>query len=148
MGGHSAHVGSIAFSPDGKLLASTVYWDDTVHLWDIASQEQMGVLKGHDASDFGWSDQVAFSSDGKWLACGSENGVELWELDLTPVVDFDDDGAVDIGHLLMLIESWGLDDPLVDIGPMPWGDRVVDARDLLVLSEYMVEYASKINDIQ
>ncbi|MFC1636386.1 WD40 repeat domain-containing protein [Planctomycetota bacterium] len=82
LGGNSHHVGSIAFSPDGKLLASTVYWDNTVHIWDIASREDVGVLKGHDATDFGWGDQVAISSDGKWLACGSENGVGLWELNL------------------------------------------------------------------
>jgi WD40 repeat protein len=81
LGGHSAPVGSIAFSPNGKLLASTVYWDNAVHLWDIERQEQVGVFEGHDAADFGYGDQVAFSSDGKWLACGSENGVELWELD-------------------------------------------------------------------
>ena len=81
LGGHPAHIGAIAFSPDGRFLASTVYWDDTVHFWDIARQEEVGVLKGHDASDIGWNDQVAFSSDGKWLACGGENGVELWELD-------------------------------------------------------------------
>ena len=82
LGGHSAHVGSVAFSPDGKLLVSTVFWDDTVHFWDVKGQKQVGVLKGHDASDMGWFDQVAFSPDGKWLACGSENGVELWELNL------------------------------------------------------------------
>jgi WD40 repeat protein len=82
LGGHSAHIGTIAFSPDGKLLVSTVYWDNTIHIWDIASQEQLGVLEGHDATDFGWNDQVAISSDGRWLACGSENGVEIWELNL------------------------------------------------------------------
>jgi WD40 repeat protein len=82
LGGHTAHVGSVAFSPDGKLLASTVFWDDTVHFWDVKGQKHVGVLKGHDASDMGWFDQVAFSPDGKWLACGSENGVELWELNL------------------------------------------------------------------
>jgi hypothetical protein len=75
-------VGGVAFSPDGKLLASTVYWDNTVHFWDIESREEVGVLKGHDASDFGWGDNIDISSDGKWLACGSENGVELWELNL------------------------------------------------------------------
>ncbi|MCH8120091.1 MAG: WD40 repeat domain-containing protein [Planctomycetes bacterium] len=82
LGGHSAHVYSIAFSPNGKLLASTVNWDDTVHLWDVEGQEQVGLLKGHDASDEGHTAEVAFSSDGKWLACGGENGVELWELNL------------------------------------------------------------------
>jgi hypothetical protein len=69
-------------------------------------------------------------------------------LDLTPVVDFNGDGAVDISDLLRLIESWGLDDPLVDIGPMPWGDGIVDADDVLVLAEYMVEYANSVDDIQ
>jgi WD40 repeat protein len=72
---------NIAFSPDGKLLASIVGGDDTVHLWDIEGQEQVGVLKGRDASG-GWSDEVAFSPVGKWLACGGENGVELWEVNL------------------------------------------------------------------
>ncbi|TES89496.1 MAG: hypothetical protein E3J93_00370, partial [Dehalococcoidia bacterium] len=82
LGGHSAHIGSVAFSPNGKLLVSTVFWDDTVHFWDVKGQKQVGVLTGHDASDMGWFDQVAFSPDGKWLACGSQNGVELWELNL------------------------------------------------------------------
>jgi glucose/arabinose dehydrogenase len=82
LGGHQAHVYSVAFSPDGKLLASIVLGDNTVHLWDIEGQQQVGVLKGHYASS-GSSDEVAFSSDGKWLACGSgDNGVELWELNL------------------------------------------------------------------
>jgi WD40 repeat protein len=81
LGGHSAHVGSIAFSPNDKYLASTVYWDNSVHIWDLARQEQVGVLTGHDATDFGWGDTVELSADGKWLACGSETGVELWELD-------------------------------------------------------------------
>jgi WD40 repeat protein len=82
LGGHSAHVCSIAFSPDGKLLALWVNWEDTIHLWDVEGQERMGVFTGHDASVEGWICKIAFSSDGKWLACGSENGVELWELNL------------------------------------------------------------------
>ena len=80
--GHSAHVGSVAYSPDGKLLASTSYWDNAVYIWDIASQEKLGTLQGHDASDVGSSDQVVISSDGRWLACASETGVELWKVNL------------------------------------------------------------------
>lgn len=84
LGGHSAHVLSIDFSPDGKFLASTVNWDDTVHIWDVQKQQQVGILAGHDAFDSGSPGGVAFSSDGKWLACGGESGVELWELDQQP----------------------------------------------------------------
>jgi hypothetical protein len=49
------------------------------------------------------------------------------------------DGVVDLADLVMLIDNWGTDDPLYDIGPFAWGDGVGDAQDLLVLAEYMVE---------
>jgi hypothetical protein len=38
-----------------------------------------------------------------------------------------------------MIEHWYTDDPLCDIGPMPWGDGFVDAQDLIVLAELMFE---------
>ena len=43
---------------------------------------------------------------------------------------------MDIRDLLTLIEHWGQDDPLCDIGPMPWGDGKVDEKDLEVLMSY------------
>jgi hypothetical protein len=49
-----------------------------------------------------------------------------------PPVDFDGNGFVDMSDLLRLIESWGQDDPAVDIAP-PFGDGIVDAEDLKVL---------------
>jgi hypothetical protein len=55
---------------------------------------------------------------------------------------------VDIDDLLILIESWSLDDPLVDIGPMPWGDGIIDAGDVLVLAEHMVAYADEMDEVQ
>ncbi|MHC4309960.1 MAG: Kelch repeat-containing protein [Planctomycetota bacterium] len=51
----------------------------------------------------------------------------------SPSPDFNGDGIVDIKDLLTLIESWGQDDPLVDIAPGPFGDGVVDAMDLELL---------------
>ena len=39
----------------------------------------------------------------------------------------------------IMIDSWGTDDPLCDIGPMPWGDATVDVEDLIVLVEHIVE---------
>jgi len=51
-------------------------------------------------------------------------------------VDFNGDEIVDVEDLLMLIDAWGTDDPLCDIGPFAWGDGVVDAADLEVLMSY------------
>jgi WD40 repeat protein len=146
LGSYEPPIGSIAFSPDGRFLAFDVYWDTTIHLWDVERQEEIGVLTGHRPWNVGWEGGLVFSPDGKWLAGGSVSGVELWKFE--PEVDFNDDGAVNLDDLLRLIESWGMDDPLVDIGPMPWGDRIVDARDVLVLAEDMVEYTESVDEIE
>jgi len=61
--------------------------------------------------------------------------VEEYNL-IPPSPDFNGDGLVDIQDLLKLIESWGQNDPMVDIAPPPFGDGVVDALDLELLMSY------------
>ena len=75
--GHTGNVWSVAFSPDGKTLASGSA-DGTVRLWDVATHRQIGApLTGH--TDNVWS--VAFSPDGKTLATGSpDHTVRLWDV--------------------------------------------------------------------
>ena len=67
---------------------------------------------------------------------GGTGNADLWQAPIIPVVDFNGDEIVDLQDLLRLIESWGKDDPSVDIGPMPWGDGKVDEKDLEVLMRY------------
>ncbi len=67
---------------------------------------------------------------------GGSGGYDLWAAAIMPTVDFNGDGTVDTDDLVRLIESWGQDDPSVDIGPGPWGDGVVDAADLEILMSY------------
>ena len=38
-----------------------------------------------------------------------------------------------------MVDHWGENYSLCDIGPMPWGDGIVDVQDLIVLSEHLFE---------
>jgi hypothetical protein len=60
----------------------------------------------------------------------------LVDLGVPLVVDFNGDGMVEINDLMLLIESWGQDDPVVDIWPRSVGDGIVDERDLEFFMSY------------
>jgi hypothetical protein len=74
---HQKPVNTVSFSPDGKTLASAGE-DNTVKLWDVASERELKSLSGH--QDFVTS--VSFSPDGKTLASVSwgDNTVKLWDV--------------------------------------------------------------------
>ena len=70
---------------------------------------------------------------------GGQGNWDLWETSILPIVDFNADGKIDNVDLLMLVESWGKNDPLYDIGPTPFGDGIVDIEDLEVFMSYWEE---------
>jgi WD40 repeat protein len=70
------NVTSVAFSPDGKVLASGG-WDDMVRLWDVKTGDPLRVIFAHKAMVA----TVTFSADGKFLASrgGLDGIVRLWD---------------------------------------------------------------------
>lgn len=71
-----ASIAHIAFSPDGKALASVRYDNRDIMLWDVTTGRQLATLRG--AAHFVRS--VAFSPDGQLIAAGSIDGtVILWD---------------------------------------------------------------------
>ncbi|MEM6403489.1 MAG: NB-ARC domain-containing protein, partial [Cyanobacteria bacterium P01_D01_bin.116] len=76
LAGHSAWVESLAFSPDGQILASGSH-DHNIRLWNIQTGQCLQVIAGHTSS----IQSLAFSHDGTTLASGSnDKTIRLWNI--------------------------------------------------------------------
>lgn len=74
--GHTLGVKHLAFSPDGRLLASASL-DHTIRLWSVADGQTVRVLRGHWAQSNG----VGFSPDGRTLASVEHrDALKFWDV--------------------------------------------------------------------
>jgi hypothetical protein len=99
---------------------------------------------GPEVSTPGYEIGPSISADGRTLyfQSGHNRGYgnqDIWQVSIEPVVDLNADNIVDALDMCIMIDYWGTDEPLCDIGPMPWGDGVVDVQDLIVLAEHLFE---------
>jgi WD40 repeat protein len=82
--GFNGRAYAVAFGPDGKHLAASVWegaWNDKVRnchikVWDLATGNETATL----SSGAGWVWSLAFSPDGKHLLSGCDKGAEVWDL--------------------------------------------------------------------
>jgi DNA-binding beta-propeller fold protein YncE len=134
---------AVAFSPDGKLFATTGGGDYSITLWDAATLQQVGALKGHDAHGAGSVRYLAFSPDSKTLASGCDDGTaRLWDVagrreraalthpeKQVEGVAFTPDGALVItgckdGQVRLWDAATGRRRAAVDVNSMPFGPGV------------------------
>jgi serine/threonine protein kinase len=98
---------------------------------------------------------VSVSGDGRTFVFASyhRNGIgfgpvviaaaslDVWEVPAIPNLDFNGDENIDANDLKLLNDNQGTSDSsgksIYDIGPMPWGDGLVDTKDLEVFMEYL-----------
>ncbi|KAK4495999.1 hypothetical protein PRZ48_013267 [Zasmidium cellare] len=73
--GHTHRVGALAFSPDGKVVASGS-WDSTARLWNTWTGEEMCKFEGHSHPVYA----VAFSRDGQSVATASRESIRRWNV--------------------------------------------------------------------
>ncbi|MGB2826989.1 MAG: M56 family metallopeptidase [Dehalococcoidales bacterium] len=105
-------------------------WGESVNLGPIVNSSS-------------WEFSPNISADGSTFYFTSDRGgadilqvVDIWQVKILPVVDFNGDGKVDTDDLLILIDNWGINETLCDIGPTPFGDGIVDFKDLEVFMSY------------
>jgi WD40 repeat protein len=73
---HTNWVWSVAWSEDGKILASGSD-DKTVRLWDVKTGECLATLHSHTSGVF----SVSFSPDGLFLVSGSQDEtLKIWDV--------------------------------------------------------------------
>ncbi len=142
-------------SPDGLILffsAPRSASEGTQNIWMTrrATREspwQPPMRLPYPVNTAGSSVAFMVGEDVVYLTSGQGDGFwwDLWEIEVTPLVDFNADGLVDVFDVLVMTENWGIvgapEGPattLCDVAPFPMGDGVVDARDLAVLAQHMI----------
>ena len=75
LAGHTKRLRTVAFSPDGKRIASGSH-DKTIKVWDVETGEELRTIRGHAAEVM----SVAFGPEGRRIVSGGfDRTVRIWD---------------------------------------------------------------------
>jgi hypothetical protein len=151
---------SPAISPDGLTLFFCSARPGGYGSWDLYMTRRATTEGPWDpplnlgplVNSTGDENNVTISPDGATLYFSStqpreSGGGDLWQAPIIAIVDFNGDGQVDAADMALLVANWGKNNSLCDIGPYPWGDGVVDEKDLGILMESLMTPGPKASDV-
>ncbi len=112
------------------------YWTAPEYLGLPIDQSEYTLLSGlsPDGTMLYLSDHINYAP-----LAGGAGSADMWQVPVQPIVDFGADGKVDGADVRAMIDYWETGDLLCDIGPMPWGDGIVNIEDLKVLAGFIGE---------
>ena len=106
-------------------------WDTPVNLGSIvnSSSHEESPRLSSDGSTLYFNSNRPGGYGGQWG--------DIWQAAIIPIVDFNGDHKVDSADMHIMVDHWGENYPLCDIGPTPLGDGIVDIQDMIVLAEHL-----------
>jgi len=136
VGGKIYAIGGYFHSINGPIYASVEVYDPRTDTWtkgfDIPITLAGMSTSLVDGKIYVIGGTVATHPGGNWVFTSAVYANE-------PIVDLSGDGIVDAADMCIVVDNWDTDYSLCDIGPMPWGDGVVDVEDLEILAEHLFE---------
>ena len=158
----SAHDNFPFISPDNLSLCFTRgRWENNIYTYDTYVSRRSSIdapwgapvrfdLVNSSLSEYGMSyaaqgSTLYFVRSDNWMPfntssyANTQMTMDIWQVEGTPFVDFNEDGSVDVLDVIIMTEHWGENYPLCDINPFPFGDNIVDAQDLKVLTDYLAD---------
>ena len=152
----SAYDGETWLSPNGLALffsSSRPGGFGSYDLWLTTRQSQDAawsppVNLGPEINTSSGEGAPSVSPDMKTLYFNSDQpdgigGPDMYQVPVVAILDFNGDGIVDAADMCIMIDHWGENYSLCDIGPTPFGDGIVDVQDLIAFSEHLFE---EVND--
>lgn len=117
---------ALAFSPDGKTLASAAgFGESDIRLWDVASGKETGRLEGHK----GWVGSLVFWPDGQKLASSSaDQTIRIWDVASRNGLDVLRGHRLEVWRLALLPDGHTLVSGAKDGAVCLWDTSLTHAR--------------------